>query len=678
MSPRADSSVTVPFITGIVTTNTDGSYKVRYQSNDYYYWFSLDPEQQCTLNDELSAKILKKTILKPIPLSETINEGLLGYHSQITPSYFSFSMPTGIDEILSIEGIEYTYVVTPGGLNKEKSLWPSTINWDSGETFTYGEIGDGDILSPGDSKKIMISRLDSNKSMIISLEEQYIRPSGTLAKKNGKVKDRIDLANIDNLSVKFRNIPRKLKSLDSEDFEKYTYDGRGNLAKARTSVASSVGYVANNFTCWHCIDPSGQYIANIPPYYKLANEMRYRAFFGSVDGIENKNTPYLDTKEDWEWIPYEYYYDNNVSSNGSSSSNTNYASIAAFLDGQKPLASANTQPSNYFSIMNMSPPNVLIQNTSTDDSTPGFWKVEISYFIGAKLNSSEQIFYGDSMNGLLKTLYDTFVKGKGLNQYSWNIKEKLPATYKPITYIVNPEWDMEKDTGEMTTDRILDFELIKIKAAYYYVPPCTNAGIYSSPARYETVFTKTEFRRNGDYHRSYLDIRYGQRYWRPFSFDVDPVTKEPKLPNIDFAGIWHKTYDELGLLYKESQQIQSAKYLEENKPEDKINPALISYLEQKLTQVRALISNITDTPPGITRTFINSLENATEEFRTVLFDPCPPAANISPLYLKFWLFGRIMWNSTKDLGSQEQRIRQQDLYDGWPEKSIDEIIEDSN
>ena len=37
--------------------------------------------------------------------------------------------------------------------------------------------------------------------------------------------------------------------------------------------------------------------------------MIYRNFFGSVDGIENKNTQYMDTQEAWEWIPYEYYID---------------------------------------------------------------------------------------------------------------------------------------------------------------------------------------------------------------------------------------------------------------------------------------------------------------------------------------------------------------------------------
>ena len=35
--------------------------------------------------------------------------------------------------------------------------------------------------------------------------------------------------------------------------------------------------------------------------------MIFRAFFGSVDGIEIKNSEIAETKEMWEWIPYEYF-----------------------------------------------------------------------------------------------------------------------------------------------------------------------------------------------------------------------------------------------------------------------------------------------------------------------------------------------------------------------------------
>jgi hypothetical protein len=659
MSPRADSSVTVPFITGIVTAGTDGSYKVRYQPNDYHYWFSLDPEQECVLNDELSAKILKKTKIRPIPLSEIINEGIAGYESHITTSPYGFSMPTGIDEQLSITGLDYVYQMKPSGLNKEKSLWPSTINWDNGETFTYG-----DTSSPtSNSKKIMVSRLDSSKSMVVSTEEEYIRPSGTLAKKYGKVKDRIDLANLDNLSVKFRNIPRKLRSLDSEDFEKYTYNKEGNLVKAKISLPGSVGYVANNFTCWHCINPSGQYIENIPPYYKLANEMRYRAFFGSVDGIENKNTPYMDSKDDWEWIPYEYYYDNSISS--SNSGDINYGSIATFLDKQKPKASTTSEQPNYFAIMN-----------SSSDSGPGNWKVDNIYFFKGQTKTVETIVFAESLNDLYKRLQ----KQKDTNsKISYSIiKEKLPP-YKGPRYVYDPPWDPVKDTGDMSPDRILDIAFIKIKKVYYYVPPCTVPG-FESPERRETFYTRTSFQNDGTYISQFLDRRAGGTMrWSDFPVSTDPLTDEPIFPKIDLAGIFKEVYGEIDAITREYRLLTKAVIDAISGPPGNID--FVNSAQLRIKELEDKADAILGAFPGLRRTFVQRLENATTESGAVLTGwtldhPCrPPDGSIPPYQNDFWLYGRALWNSTRDLGAEEQRIRVQSLS-SWPEPSITDIIED--
>jgi len=665
MSPRADSSVTVPFVTGIVATNTDGSYKIRYQPNDYYYWFSLDPEQECTLNDELSAKILKKTRIKPIPLSEVINEGIAGSESHITTSPNGFSMQAEIDEKLSIDGLVYSYEITDAGLAKEKSLWPSTISWDSGETFTYGGLGE-----TGDSKKIMVSRLDSSKSMIVSIEEEYIRPSGTLAKKQGKVKDRISLANTDNLFVKFRNIPRKLRSLDSEDFEKYTYDKQGNLVKARVSSPGSVGYVANNFTCWHCIDPSGQYLENIPPYYKLANEMRYRAFFGSVDGIENKNTPYLDSKEDWEWIPYEYYYDNNVPANGST---TNYGAIAAFLDGQKPKASSSSQPLNYFSIMESS--DVSIQQ----EDGSGFWRVILTFRTKEETKIVRDLVYALSRSDLfarLQKFRETIQLDVSMDVNDVALLSELQN--KDPDYSFHNEWDEELDVNEMTPDRIIDFELIKIKAAIYRIPAC-EAG----PERTQYVYTKTTFNKDGSYLRAYLDYEFGRFYWRLYDYQIDPITQKLIIQRINLSSIVHEIFDEIDSLEKERISLSGAKQSEEYKLNFQNRPDLVNY--QIIYDADKRIREIDDRLDQIWRTyplerFFRKIEIATTEDGAFLAVnpasyPCAEhPSRIEPSNIRFGIYGRIKWNSSKDLGSQRQRIRYQNFSD-WPEISIEEMRE---
>lgn len=273
-------------------------------TNDGKYWIHIDPDQMCELNDELSVKVLKETRVLATPLSSVYLSDGIGpdEESHMTPQSSHRGITSGIDESLIISGTTYKYLVSESGLNIAKSGWPNTINWSNPEKFEYGD------LEGGDSKRLHISILNSPQDILLSVQEEYIRPSGTQARSYGRIGDRIDLSGVNStgLFVKFRNIPRKLKGLDCEDFVRYVYDSNGNIVRS-VKPPGSVGKIENNFTCWHCIDASGKYMTEIPAYYKLANEMRYRAFFGSNDGIENKNIPYLDSKNDWEWIPYEYY-----------------------------------------------------------------------------------------------------------------------------------------------------------------------------------------------------------------------------------------------------------------------------------------------------------------------------------------------------------------------------------
>ena len=71
----------------------------------------------------------------------------------------------------------------------------------------------------------------------------------------------------------------------------------------------TVGQALNNyFYIWQCLqkDKNNRLKeTTTPPFLQLQNEMLYRAFFGSVDGIENK-TNELKSLSPWELIPYEY------------------------------------------------------------------------------------------------------------------------------------------------------------------------------------------------------------------------------------------------------------------------------------------------------------------------------------------------------------------------------------
>jgi hypothetical protein len=292
-------------VSGSVSTGVSGVVTINYDINPYLYWIHIDPEQKCKLNDELSVKVLEKIRMRAVPLAQgDLDQGVVpGTDSHIVPPQGFMGIPSGTHNASGVsmvtDGPTYTYNMHPTTIQNDKNKWSSTINWSNVYAFTYG-----DLRTAGDSKKLMVSRLDSDKDMLVMVEENYIKPTPPQNAISGKVKNFIDFTQ-PTIYLKFRNIPRKLKSIDSEDFDRYIYDRNGNTFKSSVDM-SSVGQIANNFTCWHCVDSSGNF-TSLPPYYQAANEMRYRAFFGSNDGIENKNTIFLDTKEDWEWIPYEYY-----------------------------------------------------------------------------------------------------------------------------------------------------------------------------------------------------------------------------------------------------------------------------------------------------------------------------------------------------------------------------------
>jgi len=307
----------MPYISGSIVVNTGpnlppeaNTITVSYKENRDLYWIHIDPEKPCRLAEEISIKIPYKTSYE----IGSIVGNVVGDDSQILPP-INANITNGIDENFERVGSTVTYTTSDAKIAEKiaeyKTLYPNIIwsnspalLWDKSENLVYGDLN----LKTGASKKLIISLGDNVKDNVIQMREEYIRPLGSREKSigNKKIKDVLNLTN--NLKIKFRNMPRKIKSIDSERYTKYTFDKKGNLVKPPGSTYSSVGQLANNFVCWQCIDPAGKYV--IPSdFMVLQNEMLYRGFFGSIDGIEHKNTRYMDTLEAWEWIPYEYYID---------------------------------------------------------------------------------------------------------------------------------------------------------------------------------------------------------------------------------------------------------------------------------------------------------------------------------------------------------------------------------
>jgi hypothetical protein len=108
--------------------------------------------------------------------------------------------------------------------------------------------------------------------------------------------------------MRFRIIPRKLKTIDPI-YQRYVYDYNGGLGK--DTVPAPGGPIYNGLSVWRCVDfnPGENFgkVIEPPEFFKVQNEMIFRAYFGSADGIEIKNSEIAETKEMWEWIPYEYF-----------------------------------------------------------------------------------------------------------------------------------------------------------------------------------------------------------------------------------------------------------------------------------------------------------------------------------------------------------------------------------
>lgn len=144
---------------------------------------------------------------------------------------------------------------------------------------------------------------ETNVDTILRIREYY-----DVSGKNELIEASELMENEDNIKIKFVHWPRKLKELDLQ-FDKYVLDSNGNVASTGRNVRTDGMNIKNSFFSWVCgytnQDRTTPIQPVVPPYYKLVNEMIFRAFYGSKDRVEFKE-PGLVTRDDFEWIPYEY------------------------------------------------------------------------------------------------------------------------------------------------------------------------------------------------------------------------------------------------------------------------------------------------------------------------------------------------------------------------------------
>jgi hypothetical protein len=284
----------------IVSNPEDSSLKIIKKNNSDYYWINIDPNQQCQLATDKTVKILTKVKYKCISTAFNIAGAEI-----IGPEFFHVcpkevgNITSGADENFSNSGNEYTYSIPDRLIEAEKKRYPKITSWKEGV-----------LPGPYTTRNFSINA-GGPKDIVVLVTETYLMPGpeyvekdklSSLSNVNNKVKDILNLDDTQNLFVEFRNIPRKLKGVD-QHYDKITPTRTGSYGGAFKGVGANIN---NELMMWKCIDKQNGADIEPPDYYKLQNEMIFRAFFGSSDGVEHKNTSQSDNKDPWEWIPYEY------------------------------------------------------------------------------------------------------------------------------------------------------------------------------------------------------------------------------------------------------------------------------------------------------------------------------------------------------------------------------------
>jgi hypothetical protein len=305
---NADSSSIsgLPVFERKITQEGDGGKINISYSKQNYYWINIDKNQECYMSQDSLPKILSSITYNCVPIVEN-------YLPPECNSVCGFARgaPEGAsdspDEIIS----DYVKYTLPASIiEQEKAKYPNVTEWVEGSPY-YWTYEKKFFLVCSDPERGQTSTRD----VLVYVTEKYLYPSDT---DMFHFKTQLDLDDSDNIKVRFRNIPRKLKTIDPIYYV-YRYDYYGNLFKDITPAPG--GFVPSNLVFWHCfghnddgsLPPSSSaenfygMLVEPPDFFKLQNEMIFRSFYGSIDKVEHKNSDISATKEMWEWIPYEYY-----------------------------------------------------------------------------------------------------------------------------------------------------------------------------------------------------------------------------------------------------------------------------------------------------------------------------------------------------------------------------------
>lgn len=265
------------------------------------YWINIDHEQGCSIDQEATVKILASVEYN------CLDKNKLDIPVQISapPDFAGRTFIDGIEhdgmtirDFSSING-HIKYTITDQKLQTEKAKYPNITSWTGKDDSAYRI-----------ERKFFVNNLGDSINSLITATYTYVIPKIDTEKTETPISDNsisnkvyniFNLDNVNELKVKFKRIPRKLKESDT-DYDVYIPNEYGQLTKSL--LPGPGGPNDSNMKIWKCFDRITKQSTPLPHYYTMLNEMVFRSFFGSADAAEHGGRELMESKEDIGWIPY--------------------------------------------------------------------------------------------------------------------------------------------------------------------------------------------------------------------------------------------------------------------------------------------------------------------------------------------------------------------------------------
>jgi hypothetical protein len=285
----------------IDSSNTDIPGRILFtEAYNEKYWINIDPEQSCSLDKEATVKILESVEY------DCLDKNRIDVPKQISapPDFVGFTWIDNVEhEGMTVQDFRtitghVKYTITDQKLDQEKAKYPNISSWSRKGAGSYSV-----------ERKFFINNLGGSINSFITATYTYIVPDQDTERTNipvdssveTKVYNIFNLDNVNQLKVKFKRIPRKLKDADT-NYDVYVPNQFGQLTKGFFPAPG--GPNDSNMKIWKCFDRITKQDIPLPNYYVMLNEMVFRSFFGSADAAEHGGKELSESKEDNGWIPY--------------------------------------------------------------------------------------------------------------------------------------------------------------------------------------------------------------------------------------------------------------------------------------------------------------------------------------------------------------------------------------